>query len=294
MEIHQLRYFMAAAESGSMSRAADRCRVAQPSLSQQIRRLEESLDVRLFDRLGRGVALTDAGKALLPRARRILADVEGVHSHLTRDVEAGVGRFAVGAIPTMAPYLLPGVLAGMRRELPACEITVREDLTDNLIDMVVDRQLDAAIVSTPIEHDAITLEIMGAEPMLVVSPASGPLEHAGEISLPDLRELPRVSLHEMHCLGQQISAFCSMKRVGTNVVCRATQLTTLMELVRLGLGVSIVPEMAMRASSTKELCFGRLKRGGPTREIAIATLSGVSRSKASEAFRSLLTEVLRR
>lgn len=290
MELHQLRYFVAAAEAGSMSRAADRCRVAQPSLSQQIKRLEESLDVRLFDRLGRGVALTDAGRALLPRARRILDDVESARSGLARDVEQGVGHFAVGAIPTMAPFLLPGVLAGLRRELPSCDITVREDLTDNLIDMVVDQHLDAAIVSTPIDNESIQLDVVGRESMLVISPASGPLEHVGEISLPDLRELPRVSLHEMHCLGQQISAFCSTRRVG-NVVCRTTQLATLMELVRLGLGVSIVPEMALPDSA--HLRVARLKRGEPTREIAIATPSGVSRSKALEAFRSLLTDVLR-
>lgn len=294
MELHQLRYFVATADAGSMSRAAEHCRVAQPSLSQQIKRLEVSLGARLFDRLGRGVALTDAGRALLPRARRILSDVDDVRAGLEHDVDQGMGHFSVGAIPTMAPYLLPGVLADLRRALPACEITVREDLTDRLIDMVVDQTLDAAIVSTPIEHDAIELEVVGAESMLVVAPASGPLEHAGEISLPDLRELPRVSLHEMHCLGQQISAFCSMRRVGGNVVCRTTQLTTLMELVRMGLGVSIVPEMAVQASTGTQLRCARLKRGGPMREIAIARLLGRSGSRAADTFSALVRDAVTR
>src|SRR5690606_7005665 len=103
MELHQLRYFVAAAEAGSMSRAAERCRVAQPSLSQQIKKLERSVGAALFDRLGRGVALTEAGRALLPRARRILVEVRDAEANLRRDLDEGRGSVSIGAIPTMAP-----------------------------------------------------------------------------------------------------------------------------------------------------------------------------------------------
>jgi len=293
MELHQLRYFVACAEAGSMSRAAERCRVAQPSLSQQIRRLEDGLGVRLFDRLGRGVALTDEGRALLPRARSILSEVEDARSNLGADVERGVGRLVVGAIPTMAPYVLPGVLADLRRTYPEIELVVREDLTERLVESIVDNRIDAAIVSTPIDHDLVELEVVGEEPMLVVSSASAPLAPAGEISLADVRSVPRSSLHEMHCLGQQITGFCVTHRIGANVVCRATQLATLLELVRLGLGISIVPEMAARHDTSAERRYSRFRRSPPKREIAIATRSGRSASRAADAFASLVRASVR-
>ena len=292
MELHQLRYFVAAAEAGSISRAADRCHVAQPSLSQQIRKLEDSLGTRLFDRLGRGIALTDAGRALLPRARTILAEVEDARSNLRADMDRGVGRLVVGAIPTMAPYLLPGVIADLRTEFPDCELVVREDLTERLVEAIVDNELDAAVVSTPIDDDLVELEVVGEESMLVVSSASTPAIEGAEITLDDLRAVPRVSLHEMHCLGQQITGFCSMHRIGANIVCRTTQLATLLELVRLGLGVSIVPEMAARHDASPDRRYARFKRTGPRREIAIARRTGRTPSRTAQRFAELIAAAI--
>ena len=142
MNLRQLGYFVAVAETGTMIRAAERCHVAQPSLSQQIKKLEASVGASLFDRLGRGVALTDTGRALLPRARRILAEVREAEAHLGTDVDSGVGSLAVGMIPTMAPYLLPHLLPRLRSEFPGCRITVREDLTEILADGVAHVELD--------------------------------------------------------------------------------------------------------------------------------------------------------
>src|SRR5580692_2741122 len=115
MELHQLRYFVATAECGNVSRAAERCFVAQPSLSQQLKKLEQSLGTTLFDRLGRGIALTDAGRALLPRARRILAEVRTTEANLQQEAVDGPGTLVVGAIPTVAPYLVPPALRSIRR-----------------------------------------------------------------------------------------------------------------------------------------------------------------------------------
>ena len=119
MELHQLRYFVAVAETGSFTRAAERCGVAQPSLSQQIQTLEKKLRQQLFDRLGRRVLLTEAGKELLGRATAILASVDEAERSLRDGLEPGTGRLAVGAIPTVAPYLLPPVLTGFLRRYPS-------------------------------------------------------------------------------------------------------------------------------------------------------------------------------
>lgn len=290
MDVRSLRYFVATAEAGSISRAASRSGVTQPSLSQQMMKLEASLGVALFDRLGRGVALTEAGRALLPRARDILRRVQEAESSLRVDLEEGAGRLAVGAIPTMAPYLVPDLVARLRGEFPKCEIHVREDLTQNLVEEVVDQELDVAIMSAPVEHDLIDLEVVGREPLVVVMPTEHPLRGTGDISLADLRTQPAVTLDEMHCLGGQISEFCLSRGVGKNVVCRMTQIDTLLEFVRLGLGVSIVPEMASVHDRDPGRAYVRFRRGAPTREIALAWRRGRSRSRLARRLAELLTE----
>lgn len=292
MEFRQLRYFVAVAEAGTISRAADRCQVAQPSLSLQIMKLEDELGVQLLDRLGRGVALTDAGRALLPRARRIVAQMQEVESSLRTDLEEGRGRLAVGAIPTMAPYLVPTIIAQLRHEFPQCEIIVREDLTQHLVEAIADNELDVAIMSTPIDHELIDLEVVGREALLVVAPREHPLCAEGEIALADLRDQPAVTLHEMHCLGKQITDFCEAKRLPRNVVCRMTQIDTLLEFVRLGLGVSIVPEMVAAHDNHPGRTYLRFKRTAPMREIALAWRIGRTRPRLARRFAVLLTSQL--
>jgi len=246
MEMHQLRYFVAVAEAGSFSRAAESCRVAQPSLSQQIKKLERGLGLELFDRLPQGTVMTEAGQALLPRARRILAEVREAQSELKRDLDDGRLPLAVGAIPTMAPYLLPPVLQRLSAEFPACELTVRENLTERLIESLVDLELDCAIMSTPIDHRLVEVEVLGSERLLLVAHPDLQLPLAEHAALDLLREQPSIVLHEMHCLGQQIRSFCDASDLAHRIVCRTTQIETVQRLVALGLGISLVPEMAAR------------------------------------------------
>ncbi len=294
MEIRQLEYFVAAADSGSITRAAHLCGVAQPSLSQQIHRLEGSLGETLFDRLGRGVVLTDAGRALLPRARRILAEVRDATAHVRDDIEAGEGEFRVGAIPTMAPYLLPRAISVIRTEFPRAEVTVREDLTERLVQAVADGEIDCAVASSPIHHEQVAAEVVGDEPMVVVAAAGHPIARASPVSLAALRDLPTVTLHEVHCLGQQIAGFCEARRLGRSVVCRATQISTALGFVSMGMGVSIVPRMAARAD--QQARSGRVylefKGAPPRREITIVRRVGRSPSRVLDRFSALIREAL--
>lgn len=294
MELHQLRYFVAAAEAGSMSRAAERCRVAQPSLSQQIKKLERSVGAALFDRLGRGVALTEAGRALLPRARRILAEVRDAEANLRRDLDEGRGSVSIGAIPTMAPYLLPGALDALRAEFPECDITIREDLTEHLAAALAENELDLALVSTPADHELIDLEVIGHEELVFAVGPDHPLGSAGELGIADLRGQPTVMLEEVHCLGKQIQWFCASRHVQPRVVCRTTQMATVFELVGRGLGVSAVPEMAAAAHRPGRCRFLRLKQNKPVRQIAVARRRDRSRPRLAARFAELVAENLRR
>ena len=289
MDARQLRYFVAIAETGSISRAATRCGIAQPSLSQQLRKLEDAAGHRLLDRLPRGVALTDAGRALLPRARRVLAEIHAAENAIADDLECGRGRLIVGAIPTMAPYLLPALVQRFQREFPECELTLREDFTERLVETLVDHELDIAIMSTPVDNPLIQLEIVGREQLLLVS-AAGDHRHraSSKASVSNLRNEPAVVLHEMHCLGQQIESFCSARKLTRRIVCRSTQLDTILRLVARGVGISFVPEMAARCDTSSARLYRSLGRRGPTREIALAYHVDRTRSRLSRAFAEML------
>lgn len=294
MEIHQLRYFVACAEAGSMTLAARRSHVSQPSLSQQVKKLEDGLGMLLFDRLGKGIVLTDAGRALLPRARRILSELDDTQENLRAQVESGEAMLSIGAIPTIAPYLLPPVLARLRREFPKCVLRVREDLTSRLVEAVASGELDVAITSTPIDHERIDVEVVGSEPLLVVTPSKHPLAGLSNITHADLREQATITLHEMHCLGQQVGAFCAKTRLRPDVVCKTTQLSTVLELVRLGLGVSLIPAMAAARDDARSRVYVPFARQQPSREIALIWRSGRTRPRVAEMLASTVGEELGR
>jgi len=292
MELHQLRYFVAVAEAGSFSRAAEHCHVSQPSLSQQIKKLERDLGHQLFDRQAHGTVMTEAGQALLPRARRILLEVQEAKVALPRDLEAGRVPLAVGAIPTMAPYLLPPVLAQFLGTYPECELTVCEDFTERVVEAIANFELDCAIVSTPIEHPLVEVEVLGSERLLLTAARNYPLPPTERLTFENLRGEKAIVLHEMHCLGQQIRDFCVAQRVNQRILCRSSQLATVERLVASGLGISIVPEMAARIDESETLRYLPLKKAQPRREIAVVWRRYRTRSQLAERFVELLREDL--
>jgi LysR family hydrogen peroxide-inducible transcriptional activator len=189
----------------------------------------------------------------------------------------------------MAPYLMPPVLSRFLREHPECELSVREDLTERLVEAVVDHELDAAVMSTPVDHPSLHVEVVAREPLLVVAPAGSSLPDG--LRVEDLTEEPAVVLHEVHCLGRQIADFCSAARLRRRIVCRSTQLPTVLSLVGLGLGVSIVPEMAARQDSDPSRVYRSL-RARPEREIAIVRRGDRSVSALCRRFLEVLGEEL--
>src|SRR5262245_54060580 len=160
MELHQLRYFVAVAHTGNFSRAAERCHVSQPSLSQQIQKLERGLGQPLFNRLGRRAVLTDAGRLLLDRATAILSSLDDAERRLRAGDEEHGCRLAVGAIPTVAPFLLPPTLEGFVRAWPHVELMLREDVTEHLVSAVIEGELDLAIVALPIADARLEAEAL--------------------------------------------------------------------------------------------------------------------------------------
>lgn len=294
MDIQQLRYFVAAAETGSITRAAARCRVAQPSVSQQIARLEAILQRPLLDRLPRGIALTEAGKALLPRAKRILSEYDDAIEHFADDIDEGAGRFTLGAIPTMAPYLFPDLLPQLARDFPRAHIHALEATTDILLAHLADHTIDAAILSPPIDHPSVTLSVVATEPLVLSVPTRHPLAQRDRAAIPDLRAEPAITLTEAHCLANQVAGFCASRRIAPNIVCRTDHLATTLALVEQGLGVALIPLMASRATPSKRRADLPFTRNAPTRDIAIATRRDTSPARITTHLTELTRQLCER
>ncbi len=270
MEIHQLEYFIAIVETGGFSRAAERCNVAQPSLSQQIKKLENEIGQPLFDRLGRKVVLTDIGRLLLPRASAILKELQGIKVDLQSEIQDGHGTLIVGFIPTIAPFVLPGVIRRFSKKFPNATLEVHEDLTDKLIHKIVAAELDVGITSLPIKNTLIRTEELLTEPLLVATSQKYDIVNRTAIQVKELDNFPFIALSEVHCLGEQVQSFCYQQDVDLNIVCHTAQLSTVKNCIALGLGVSLVPHALAINDPSDQIMYRTISDSVPQRKIAAA------------------------
>ncbi len=283
MELHQIRYFLAVARTGNFSRAAQECHVSQPSLSQQILKLEDELGQALFHRQQQGSTLTDAGKLFLPYARQISQAVEESQLRVQESCGRVHGQLLLGVLPTIAPYLLPALLKPYSRVYPEVEVIVQEEVTPRLISGLLANELDLALLSTPVVQSSILEEPLLEEPLLLVLPKDHPLAKRNEIRLSDLPYERFILMQEGHCLADQALEFChSRAGFAPQVSCRSAQVQTLLALVAAGMGISIVPEMA--AKRLPGLVYRRIGPGSPKRQVGFAWREGRYQSSAAKAF----------
>jgi LysR family hydrogen peroxide-inducible transcriptional activator len=269
MELQQLRYFVAVAELGHFTQAAKRCFVTQPSLSQQISKLEEELGKPLFDRLGRVVRLTDAGRSLYDQAVSILASVEEAKRQVGGAAGEKGGVVNVGAIPTVAPFLLPALASAFQRRYPGSRVVIFEDLTAHVIENCLRGELDVGVLALPISDPRLHAEPLFEEELLLALPAGHPLAKKRRVTTDDLDGQPFILLSEMHCLGQQIVAFCNQESCSPFMVCRSAQLLTVQELVSVGHGVSLLPAMACDFDRHSRRTYRRLSGAVPSRTLGL-------------------------
>ena len=279
--MHQLRYFVRVAELGNITRAAEACFVSQPSLSQQLAKLERELGQPMFERLGRGIRLTEAGRVFRDYAEQILRLTEDARQSVVDDENSG--RLILGAIPTIAPYLLPRLLVAFSRECPAAELEIVEETTGGILKRIARGELDLALVALPVSEPQLVSEALFTEDLFAVMPEGHRLATLDPLTIDDLLPEPFVLLNETHCLTGTTMSFCQRNAASPIVTGQMQQLSTVLELVRLGQGISIVPQMAL-AGMGPGLLGRRFSPDRPTRTIGLVRAKSRFRTKLFERF----------
>ena len=266
--LRQLRYFDALARHGHFGRAAEACAISQPALSMQIKEMEEALGGVLLERSARQVSLTTFGEELLQRVRDILRSVDELGDFARASRDRLAGRLRVGMIPTIAPYLLPKVIENLARLHPELDIRVRETLTPKLIKEVAEGRLDTAIVALPVSEPSLAEIALFRENFLLVRP--GEQKGTPVPSRESLREMKLLLLEEGHCFRDQALSFCDLQSAPPREMLDASSLSTLVQMVGAGIGVTLIPEMAVAVETrSASVSVSRFKNPQPSRTIGM-------------------------
>jgi len=290
--LRQLQYLKLLAEHGSFSRAAESAHVTQPTLSAGIHELERALGAPVVDRARSGVILTAVGEEAVRRAADILARTEDLVQAAKSAGQALTGRFRLGVIPTIAPFLLPKALPLLRERFPRLKLFLREDLTHRLIESLKSGALDAALIALPYEVSGLDYDVVGEDELLAMAPANHPMSAQAQAPLSMLQD-GLILLEDGHCLRDQALEICGLNppKASEEGLFAATSLHTLVQMVGSGLGVSLLPAMAMEAGLANDapVAVRPLGANHPSRRIVVAWRSGSSR----EVEGRLLAETLR-
>lgn len=268
--LRQLQYAVAVAETLSFRRAAERCRVSQPSLSTQLAQLEGALGVRLFERDRRRVLITEPGRKLLEVVRRVLLDVDDLVDTARRAGDPLAGTLRIGVIPTISPYLLPSATPALRAEYPALTIVWVEDKTEALVRRLHEGTLDAALLALEAELGEVEQAIIASDPFLLATPPGHSLGvRSGPVSTAELRRASVLLLEDGHCLREQVLELCSRAKAH-ELEFRATSLSTLTQMVAGGAGVTLLPALSVPVETRRaKLCLRRFVEPTPHRTVAL-------------------------
>jgi LysR family hydrogen peroxide-inducible transcriptional activator len=289
--LRQLQYLKLLSEHGSFSRAAEAAHVSQPALSAGVQELERVLGAPVVERARGGVILTPVGEEAVRRAEDVLARAEDLVEAARGAAKPLAGRFRLGVIPTVAPFILPRALPELKRRYPQLKLYLREDLTPRLIAALKSGALDAAVIALPYDTAGLDHARVGDDEILAAAPKDHPLAKAARIEAGALSSDDLILLEDGHCLRDHALAACRLDAPRGEDVFAATSLQTLMQMVGAGLGVSFVPEMAVKAglASGDAVAIRPLERDAPKREIVVAWRAGSSRKREGE----LLAEVFK-
>lgn len=268
LTLKQLRYFEALSRHGHFGRAADACAISQPALSVQIKELEQSLGTPLFERGPRQVRLTAFGEDWALRVREILRSVDEL-GEMARAAQSGlVGRLRIGVIPTIAPYLLPGLIGHLSRAHAELDVHIRETVTPRLIEELTNGQIDTAIVALPVLEPGFEEVPLFEESLMLVRPNK---DADRPVPSPEaLRQMRLLMLEEGHCFRDQALSFCNLQSASAREGLDGSSLSTLVQMVGAGIGVTLIPEMAVPVETrSAPVCIARFPEPQPKRTVGM-------------------------
>lgn len=266
--LKQLRYFDILSRHGHFGRAADACAISQPALSMQIKELEESLGADLFERGARQIRLTSFGEEFGRRVAVILRAVDELGDMARAARDRLVGRLRIGVIPTVAPYLLPTIIGNLTRQNPSLDIHVRETVTPKLLQELAEGRLDTAIVALPVSEPALTEIALFSEDFVLVRPAEDAEKPVPQPEM--LREMRLLLLEEGHCFRDQALSFCNLQSALPRELLDGSSLSTLVQMVGAGIGVTLIPEMAVAVETrSAPVSIARFAGAQPSRTIGM-------------------------
>jgi len=266
--LRQLQYAQALAQELSFRKAAERCHVSQPALSSQLAELEQGLGVRLFERDKKRVLLTGAGRELLARVAHVLLEADGLLESARRSADPLSGTLRLGVIPTVSPYLLPALTPKLRRELPRLSVTWREEKTETVVALLERGELDAGVVALESDLGEVEREVIAKDEFVLVTPPKHPLSRRGAAAAVELRDQRVLLLDDGHCFREQALAFCS-KAKAHELEFRATSLSTLVQMVAGGTGVTLLPSLAVPTETQRAKLAIRRFTNPPARTLAL-------------------------
>ena len=294
MNLRDLKYLVALADTRHFGKAAERCFVSQPTLSAQIKKLEDYLGVALVERQPRNVALTAAGEVVVERARRVIRDTDDIVdlAHLSRDPLAG--KLRVGLIPTIGPYLLPHVMHKLRKALPKLQLLLFEYQTRPLLQKLRIGELDMAVLALPADEEGLDSCVLYEEPFLVAMPATHRFAKQKVVKPAELHGEKLLLLEDGHCLRDQALEVCSLLAVDEEADFRATSLETLRQMVGSGLGITLLPKLAAEGpfAASKTLVTKPFTHPQPGRSVGTVWRRSSTRRPAIEMVNSVLAKAV--
>jgi LysR family hydrogen peroxide-inducible transcriptional activator len=295
LTVRQMEYFDALAHTLHFGRAAELAGVSQPALSSQIAELEERLGCRLFERGGKTVRMTDEAMALQPRIERLLSELRDIERSAKQGRTAMEGRFRLGIIPTIAPYLLPRILPAIRERFPKLRLELREAVTGTLVEETTSRRLDAFVAAEPLDAPGLTTDELFADRFFLAVPVNDQAFQSPPVT-PDSPALERLMLlEEGHCLREQALSVCGSVKPVAMASYGATSLTTLLQMVAHGMGVTLVPEMAAEAAgASPDLRIVPFAEPMPQRRVCLGWRRNSALQGECEALATIIREAMPR
>ncbi len=295
LNLKDLRYLVALADTRHFGRAAERCFVSQPTLSTQLKKLQEQLGGRLIERRHRNVLLTDLGKEVVERARKVLDDTDQIVTLARSRQDPMAGQLRIGLIPTIGPYLLPKIVPAIRKAFPQLELRLVENKTERLIEQLDAGEIDVAVLALPIGNERFEKRSLFEDPFMAALPHGHPLTARKRLRVSDLADDSLLLLEDGHCLRDQALDVCAHAGVAVRDEFRATSLETLRQMVAAGAGVTLLPELTQEGpvGQRAAIAIRPFVAPVPSRDVGMVWRRSSARSETIQAIGDLIESSVR-